>query len=324
MVGESELSVGVESDGSASLVNDEEGPPVIDVLRDLDNLVLSVLLLGHEDGSVSWHLGLNVEWRFPELALWVLEWNLLDLSPSLRWVLVAVPPGEGVHVLKLEVVWSQALLLVVSDEDHVLLGSSLEVDVLLINSSTPLSHSSGLSDVESVGSILVGKSEVSMSIKSDGLGSGVIDEPCSPVVSLLGNLEDSILTVDLLADVKSELTLSGVLEHESLGELWCDLLVLVHVLWELVVTLGVNGLLDSWSVVLSLELSLLDDDNLELLSLGLGKWFPLNWSKGSEVLEGKVEFSSSELGVKSSIVSESLAWLVLVDLGNNVVSGKSD
>lgn len=264
-----------------------------------------------------------MEWRFPELALWVLEWDLEDLGPGLGWVLVAVPPGEGVHVLGLEVVWSQALLLVVGKVDDVLLWSSLEVNVLLINGSSPLSHGSGLSDVESVGSVLVGKSEVSVSVKSDGLGSGVKDEPCSPVVSLLGDLEDSVLSVELLGDEKSEFLVS-VLEHESLSELWLGLLVLMDMLWEFVVTLGVNGLLDSWSVVLSLELSLLDDNDLEGLSGGLVEWFPLNWSKGSEVLEGKVELGSSELGVESSVVSESLAWLVLVELGNDVVSGKSD
>jgi len=95
-------------------------------------------------------------------------------------------------------------------------------------------------------------------------------------------------------------------------------------LWELVVSLRVNSLLDSWSVVLSLVKSWLDDDGLELLGLSLIEWLPLDWGKGSEVLEGEVELGSSELGVESSIVSQGLAWLVLPQLGDDVVSGKSD
>ena len=49
LVGESECSVGVESDGSGSLVNNEQGSPVLDILGDLHDVVVSVLLLGHED-----------------------------------------------------------------------------------------------------------------------------------------------------------------------------------------------------------------------------------------------------------------------------------
>jgi len=171
---------------------------------------------------------------------------------------------------------------------------------------------------------LVGQSKVSEGVKSDGLGSGIEDEPCSPVVSLSLELDDSILSTDHLADSQSEVSLSLGLEHESLSVLGFLLLVLVHVLWELVVSLGVNSLLDSWSIVLSLESSWLDDDSLELLGLGLIKWLPLDWGKGSEVLEGEVELGSSELGVESSIVSEGLAWLVFPQFTNDVVSGESD
>jgi len=323
-VGHSELSVGVESDGLGSLVNDEQSSPVGLAGGGLQDVVVPVLLLAHVQLSVSWHLGGDVEWSLPKLTLGVLEWDLEDLLPLLNWVLVAVPPGQSVHVLGLEGGWGQALSLVVGDVNDSLLGCGLEVEVLLVNLSFPLSEGGDLANVESVRSILVGQSKVSEGVKSDGLGSGIEDEPCSPVVSLSLELDDSILSTDHLADSQSEVSLSLGLEHESLSVLGFLLLVLVHVLWELVVSLGVNSLLDSWSIILSLESSWLDDDSLELLGLGLIKWLPLDWGKGSEVLEGEVELGSSELGVESSIVSEGLAWLVFPQFTNDVVSGESD
>jgi len=209
LVGQSELSVGVESDGLGSLVNDEQSSPVGLAGGGLDDLVVSVLLLAHVEGSVSSHLGGDVEWSLPKLTLGVLEWDLEDLLPLLGWSLVAVPPGHGVHFLSLEVVWGQALSLVVGDVDNSLLAGSLEVEVLLVNLSLPLSESGGLADVESVGSVLVGQGKVSVGVKSDGLGSGVVHKPCSPVVSLLLELDDSIFSGNCLGDNHSEGTWLG-------------------------------------------------------------------------------------------------------------------
>lgn len=316
-------SVGVLSDGSGSLIDDPDGSEVLDALGDLDDLVVADLLGADVQVSVSWHGAEDVEWRLPQFALWMSNGHIPESLPLLGWVLVAVPPGQHVVVLRLEVLWVQALLLGVDDVDDSLLGGGLDVDVLLIGGSSVLSEASNLSDVESVETILVGKSQVSVRVLSDGLGSIVIDEPRSPVDSVLVELGNSVLSVLLSADNESEWALGvSELEHESLGELWLWLLVLVDVFNEDVVSLGINGLSDSWSVVLSLELSWLDDDDLDLLGLDLVEWLPLDWGKRSPVGEGQVQLSSSELGVESSVELDDLRWLVLPESGSDVVTSQ--
>lgn len=321
--GQSLGSVGVLSDGSGSLVDNPDGSEVLDVLVHLDNSVMLNLLSTDVQVSVSWHFAEDVEWRFPHLALWMSNGHGPDSLPSLGWVLVAVPPGQESIVLSLEELWVQALLLAVNNVDNSLLAGSLDDDVLLVSSSGVLSEGGNLSDVESVETILVGQSEVSMGVLSDGLSSIVIDEPCSPVNSVLVELSNLVLSVDLLADNESEWSLGiGDLKHESLRELRLWLCVLVGGLWVDVVTLGINGLSDSWSVVLSLELSWLDDDDLHLLGLSLVEWLPLDWGKWSEVGKCEVVLRSSELDMESSVVLDNLGWLVLPESSSDKVASE--
>jgi len=63
----------------------------------------------------------------------------------------------------------------------------------LVSTLGELSEGNGLSEL--VGSILVGEGQRSVSIKSDRLGSLVVDEPSSPVVDTFLDLDDVVLSV---------------------------------------------------------------------------------------------------------------------------------
>lgn len=109
-VGDSDRSVGVESDGSSSLVLDEEGSPVFDVGGDLKNDVVTLLLLGLVEVSSTLESRLDEEWSGPELALLLLGWDSFKFLPALGWVLVAMPVHEEGFVLVEVVVDGEAFL----------------------------------------------------------------------------------------------------------------------------------------------------------------------------------------------------------------------
>ena len=121
-VGDGEGSVSVESDGSSSLVLDEESSPVLNIVGDLENDVITRLLLGMVEVSSSLESRLDVEWSSMELALWCLLWDGLEFLPALGWVLVAMPVHEEGFVLVEVVVNSEALLGIVEQSPDFLLA----------------------------------------------------------------------------------------------------------------------------------------------------------------------------------------------------------
>jgi len=288
-VGDGEASVGVESDRVGSLVDDPDGSPVIDILGDLKSGVWTTLLLADVDLSVSWETGLNEEWDLPWLALELLLWDLEEPLPMLGWVLVAVPPHEEVLILVLVVLGGEALLGLVEDGENSLLGAFLDLKVVLIDGSGVLSEGNGLADVESVVAVSVGESERSVGIESNGLGSGIHDEPGSPVVDSSLELADFVWSVLLGAHVDSSVALHVELEVELLAPLWLSEW-LGELLLDLVGSSG-DDFLNSWLSGLSHLLLDGHSHDVEVLEWSLSASLPGQWGVWSEVNVSKAELS---------------------------------
>lgn len=133
--------------------------------------------------STNMHLEVNIESSVLRHHRSELEWNSiskrwvlvlhndlvvrgLDEGPSLVGSVVAVPPDDVSHVSVAVTVNIEALSTVVSDVSS---GSTIDSD-LLFNLSSPLSDDSWSSNVEFLTG-LVGDTEVSSEVSSDGSGS---------------------------------------------------------------------------------------------------------------------------------------------------------
>ena len=172
--GDGEVSLVLGSDGLGSSVEDEPLLPFPWGVVPDSELVLVVTNVSAEvsiQSSVVSHLGSELEWS----SIWEgwvnvgdnnLEVGSLDDSPALVGTVVAVPPDDVSHVMVVSTVDIQALATVVSDVSS---GSTIDSDSLL-DLSSPLSDDSWSSDVESLAS-LVGDTEVSLEVGSDGSGS---------------------------------------------------------------------------------------------------------------------------------------------------------
>lgn len=139
-----------------------------------------------------------------------------------------------------------------------------------------------------------------MSIESDGLGSGIEDEPGSPVVETLLDLGNVVLTISLGRHVESSGSFHGKLKVELLSVLWL-LVWLSLLLLDMLGGSGNDGL-NSWlggSSHLSLDGDSHDVELLEWsLSAGLpgevGVWV-LGVLVGSEAEFGPLVNFSSDL-----------------------------
>jgi len=289
LVGQSKCFVGVESDGLGSLVNDEHGSPVVEVVGDLQNDVFSLLLLRGVDLSSSLHVGNDLEWSVIKLSLDLLCWDSTEFLPVLGWVLVAMPPHEEGLVLVEVVLGGQALLLLVGQSEDFLLAGILEDEVSLVSTLGELSEGNGLAEL--VGTILVGKGEGSVGVKSDRLGSLVVDEPGSPVVDSFLDLDDVVVSVLLGSHEESSSSLHCHLKVEFLLVLW--LLVWLGLL--LLVFLGGSGDdgLNSWLGGVSHLLLNSHNHDVEVLHSGLSASLPGEWGVGVD--SGVSETESSPL-----------------------------
>lgn len=119
---------------------------------------------------------------------------------------MAVPPDDMSHVMVVTTMDVKALTSIVSDVSS---RSTVNSD-LLLNLSSPLSDDSWSSDVESLTG-LVGDTEGSLKMSSDGSGSGV-----KHPLSLVGNLVVSSVMLHIeVVDSQSELVSTDVLMPEE-------------------------------------------------------------------------------------------------------------
>ena len=178
LVGDGPVSLEVWSDGSGSPVED---PPLLLVpwlgVLDSESVLVSTNVLVPEEGSSRLHSSSDLE------SLSILQWlrwpllgSLVD-PPGLVETVVAVPE-DNVSVVGVAVsVNIQALLTVVSDVSS---GSTVPSD-LLVGGSSVWSNADGNSNSE-LSVELVGNGVSSLLPGSNGVSSGVKDEPLVGVV----------------------------------------------------------------------------------------------------------------------------------------------